>query len=161
MQKPPPQGIKELLKSAHGKKRGEIMRVFLADAHSLFRQSLRALLEETNNIEVVGEANNGPDAVTLTKKIHPDVVVMDITIPGYSGLEAVRKIKRCSPEVKVIILSKHLDNVYVNQALKYGALGFVHKDAVYDELIVALDAVEKNRRYLSAAIEKFHKGGDN
>ena len=119
------------------------MRVILADAHPLFRQGLRDLLEGGSFVEVVGEADNGPDTVTLTEKLVPDAVVIDINMPGYSGLEATKQIKNLFPDIKVIILSNSTDRVYADQALKYGACGYVLKDNVYDELITALGSVKE------------------
>ena len=128
------------------------MRVLLADDHPLFRQGLRALLEAKDAIEVVGEASDGSEAVNLAKQMTPDVVIMDISMPDYCGLDATKQIKEILPETKVIILSGHADNIYVDQALKAGASGYVHKDAVYDELAIALDAVKKDRPYLSPTV---------
>ncbi len=128
------------------------MRVLLVDDHPLFRQGLRALLEANSAVEVVGEAGDGAEAVSLTRERSPDVVIMDISMPGHDGLDATRRIKEYFPEVKVIILSMHADNIYVDQALKSGALGYVHKDAVYDELFFAIDAVQKDKPYLSPTV---------
>lgn len=128
------------------------MRVLLVDDHPLFRQGLKALLESNATVKVVGEASDGAEAVALTKKVSPDVVIMDISMPGYCGLDATRQIREDYPATKVIILSGHADNIYVDQALKAGATGYVHKDAVYDELAIALDAVQKGRPYLSPTV---------
>ncbi len=128
------------------------MRVLLVDDHPLFCQGLKTLLESKDGIQVVGEANDGAEAITLTKKMLPDVVIMDISMPGYCGLDATKQIKMHFPHTKVIILSGHADNIYVDQALKAGASGYVHKDAVYDELNIALDAVQKDRPYLSPTV---------
>ena len=128
------------------------MRVLLADDHPLFRQGLRSLLEAKDTVEVVGEASDGSEAVSLTQKTAPDVVIMDISMPGYCGLDATKEIRELFPDIKVIILSGHSDNIYVDQALKAGALGYVHKDAVFDELTIALDAVTKDRPYLSPTV---------
>ncbi len=128
------------------------MRVLLVDDHALFRQGLRALLEKEGSIEVVGEAGDGLEAVALSAKVAPDVVIMDISLPGVSGLEATRQIKEYIPSARVVILSGYADSIYVDQALKSGAMGYVHKDAVYDELMLALEAVKKDRPYLSSAV---------
>ena len=128
------------------------MRVMLVDDHPLFRQGLRTLLETKDSITVVGEAGDGSEAVEMAAKMTPDVIVMDINMPEHSGLEATKQIKEFYPNIKIIILSRHADNIYVDQALKFGALGYVHKDAAYDELIVALEAVYKGRHYLSPAV---------
>jgi len=128
------------------------MRLLLVDNHPLFRQGLKALLENEADIEVVGEANDGEEAVTMTGELNPDLVIMDISMPGYSGLEATRQIKEYYSDTKVLILSVHNDNTYVDQALKAGASGYVHKDAVYEELSFALDAVKKEMPYLSPSV---------
>lgn len=128
------------------------MRVLLVDDHPLFCQGLKTLLESKDGVQVVGEAKDGAEALTLTQKMLPDVVIMDISMPGYCGLDATKQIKEHFPHTKVIILSGHADNIYVDQALKAGALGYVHKDAVYDELAIALDAVQKGRPYLSPTV---------
>ena len=128
------------------------MRVLLVDDHPLFRQGLQALLETNDTVEVVGEAGDGFEAVVLARKMTPDVVIMDINMPGHDGLEATRQIKECFPEVKVIILSRYAEQIYVNQALKSGALGYVHKDAVYDELLFAINTVKKDKPSLSPAV---------
>ena len=128
------------------------MRVLLVDDHPLFRQGLQALLETNDTVEVVGEAGDGFEAVVLARKMTPDVVIMDINMPGHDGLEATRQIKECFPEVKVIILSRYAEQIYVNQALKSGALGYVHKDAVYDELLFAINTVKKDKPYLSPTV---------
>jgi DNA-binding NarL/FixJ family response regulator len=128
------------------------MRVLLVDDHPLFRQGLRALLEANDSIKVVGEASDGSEAVDLTKKLTPDVVIMDISMPGYCGLDATRQIKEDIPGTKILILSRQSDNIFVDQALKAGASGYVHKDAAFDELQIALDALKKDRPYLSPAV---------
>jgi len=128
------------------------MRVLLVDDHPLFCQGLKTLLQSKEGVQVVGEAKDGAEALTLTQKMLPDVVIMDISMPGYCGLDATKQIKEHFPHTKVIILSGHADNIYVDQALKAGALGYVHKDAVFDELAIALDAVQKGRPYLSPTV---------
>lgn len=128
------------------------MRVLLVDDHPLFRQGLLSLLEEMETLEVVGEASNGSEALALAGELKPDVVIMDITMPGKCGLEATRQLKQYYPHIKVVILSGHADSVYVDQALKAGALGYVYKDAAFDELSIALAAMEKGLPYLSPAV---------
>lgn len=128
------------------------MRVLLVDDHPLFCQGLKTLLESKEGVQVVGEAKDGAEALTLTQKMLPDVVIMDISMPGYCGLDATKQIKEHFPHTKVIILSGHADIIYVDQALKAGASGYVHKDAVFDELAIALDAVQKGRPYLSPTV---------
>ncbi len=128
------------------------MKVLLVDDHALFRKGLCALLENDDQFQVVGEAADGAEAVDMAVKLKPDLVIMDITMPGYCGLEATKQIKEDFPQVKILILSRHDDNIYVDQALKSGASGYVHKDAAFDELMIALDALKKDRHYLSPAV---------
>lgn len=129
------------------------MRVLLVDDHAIFRQGLRALLETKDSIaEVVGEAEDGLQALTLTAELAPEVVIMDIYMPKLTGLQATKQIRERFPETKVIILSSYPDKVYVKEALKFGALGFVIKDAVFQELKVALNAVKNNKIYLSPGL---------
>lgn len=128
------------------------MRVLLADDHTLFRQGLKVLFESEKTFEVVGEAADGFQAVELAEELNPDLVIMDISMPGLGGLEATTHIREHHPEAKVIILSRHSDNAYVDQALRAGALGYIHKDAVYDELKLALDAAKKHMPYLSPKV---------
>jgi len=130
------------------------MRVLLVDDHSLFRVGLKNLLESDKSIEIVGEACDGFEAVALTEKTTPDVVVMDIAMPELNGLEAANQIRERVPGTKIIILSRHTDNMYVDQALKSGASAYVHKDAAFEELKLALDAVTKDRYYISPTVMK-------
>jgi len=129
------------------------LRILIVDDHPLFRQGLRDLLEASDSVEIIGEAGDGCAAVELALKLVPDLVFMDIALPGgYGGLEATRRIKEALPEVKVIMLSRHAENIYVEQSIKIGALGYVHKDAVFDELLIAMEAAKKNKPYLSPTV---------
>jgi two-component system, NarL family, response regulator NreC len=129
-----------------------MMKVLLVDDHPLFRQGLKALLERNDEIEIVGEASDGAEAVNMARERKPDIVIMDISMPGYCGLDATQQIRESLPGTKVLILSVHDENAYVDQALKAGASGYIHKDAVYDELVIALDAIGKDRPYLSPTV---------
>lgn len=128
------------------------MKVLLVDDHTIFRQGLRALLQSDPAIQVVGEAENGLDAVQLVDKLSPDVVVMDIAMPDLGGMEATTQIRQKKHNVQVVILSRYSDSAHVNQALKSGALGYVLKEAAFDELKLALDAVIKGQPYLSPSV---------
>ncbi len=128
------------------------IKVVLVDDHPLFRQGLRSLLDTIDSIEVIGEAGDGEEALALTAELMPDLVVMDISMPGQDGLEATRQIKEFYPQVKVIMLSGHADSIFVDQALKAGAEGYVYKDAAFDEMSIAIDAVKKERPFLSPAV---------
>jgi two-component system response regulator NreC len=123
--------------------------VVLADDHQVVRQGLRAILEGEHNLRVVGEAGNGLEAARLVERLRPDVLVLDLMIPGLSGLEVTRQLAKRSPKTRVVILSMHGDKSYVLEALRNGAAGYVLKDSSADELIKAVHEAAANRRYLS------------
>ena len=128
------------------------IRVLLADDHTLVRAGLRALLEKLPGVTVAGEASNGREVIDLIKAHQPDVVLMDISMPGLNGLQALARITRDFPEVRVIILSMHHNDEYVLQALKSGASGYLLKRAATAELPVALKNVFGGEIYLSREI---------
>jgi len=127
-------------------------RVLLADDHTLVRAGIRALLEKLPGLEVVGEASDGREVVELIKTQQPDVVLLDISMPGLNGLQALARITRDSPQVRVIILSMHHSDEYVLQALKSGASGYLLKRAATAELATALKTVVGGEIYLSREI---------
>ncbi|MEA3376781.1 MAG: response regulator transcription factor [Chloroflexota bacterium] len=126
--------------------------VFLADDHTVVREGLRAYLDAEPDIQVVGEAGNGRDAVELIAELEPDVAVLDIGMPELNGVDATAEICRRNPSVQVVILSMHSTNEYVFRALQGGASGFVVKDSAGRELIDAVHAVHAGHRYLSQKI---------
>nr|HID13528.1 response regulator transcription factor [Anaerolineae bacterium] len=130
------------------------VRVLLADDHALVRQGLRALLESKPGFTVVGEADDGREAVRLVEKLRPDVVVMDIGMPSLNGLEATAQIIGRGFETKVVILSMYTDEIYVHQALRAGASAYVLKRAVYNELQLAIEAAHRGEKYLSPGISE-------
>jgi DNA-binding NarL/FixJ family response regulator len=127
-------------------------RVLLADDHTLVRAGIRALLEKFPGVEVAGEAGDGREVLELIKTQQPDVVLMDISMPGLNGLQALARMTRDSPHVRVIILSMHPNDEYVLQALKSGAAGYLLKRAATAELQAALNAVAGGQIYLSREI---------
>ncbi len=128
------------------------IRVLLADDHTLVRAGIRALLEKLPGDEVAGEASDGREVIDLIKAHQPDVVLMDISMPGLNGLQALARITRDFPQVRVIILSMHHNDEYVMQALKSGASGYLLKRAATAELPVALKSVVGGEIYLSREI---------
>jgi DNA-binding NarL/FixJ family response regulator len=130
------------------------VRVLLADDHTLVRAGLRKLLESIPAMEVVGEAGDGLALLELAERLRPDVVLMDIAMPGLNGLEATGRISRTWPEVRVLILSMHQNAEYVRQALRQGAAAYLLKDAAPLELELALAAVLRGETYLSPAVSK-------
>ncbi len=130
------------------------IRVFLADDHLILREGIRSLLQKVQDIEVVGEAGDGVEAVAKVGQLLPDVVLMDITMPGMSGLEATREIKRKYPQLKILILTIHETSQYLSQMLQAGASGYVVKTTATSELISAIRAVHQGDVYLYPSITR-------
>ena len=128
------------------------LRVLIADDDQMLREGLRCILESKEDIEVVGEAGDGKTAVDMARALLPDVVIMDIAMPGLNGMDATRQIKATNPAVKVIALSIHSNKLYVLGMLEAGASGYVLKAAVYDELHRSVQAVGQGKSYLSPDI---------
>lgn len=130
------------------------IRVLLADDHTLVRAGVRKLLESIPNIEVVGEASDGLAVVAMAVDLRPQLILMDIAMPGLNGLEATVRLKHSCPEVQVLILSMHQNEEYVRQALRHGAVAYLLKDAAPLELELALAAVLRGETYLSPAVSR-------
>ncbi len=128
------------------------IRVLLADDHNIVRRGIRMLLESEPDIEVVAQAADGREAVVQATENSPDVVVMDVSMPRLNGIESTRQICDSLPRTKVLALSMHKDGVYVREALRAGARGYVLKDSDDDALINAIRAVYRGEAYLSPAI---------
>ncbi len=129
----------------------EKIRVLLADDHAVLRAGLRLLLDAQADMEVVGEASTGDQAVTQAKSLAPDVVLLDITMSGPDGLDAVQMIKETNPEIKVLVLTMHDDESYLRQVLEGGGSGYVLKRAADTELLSAIRAVHEGGTYLHPA----------
>lgn len=132
----------------------EPIRVILADDHTLVRAGIRSLLEDIEDIEVVGEAADGPAVLRLAEAQHPAVVLLDIGMPGMSGLEVVRRLSIIDRSIRVVMLSMHEAEEYVLEALRSGAAGYLLKDAAVAELEIALRAVARGETYLSPAVSR-------
>lgn len=130
------------------------IRILIADDHTIVRQGLRKLLDEEPGIEVVGEAVDGRDAVAKASDIMPDIVLMDLSMPGLHGLEAARQIVRRLPRTRVLILSMHKNEAYVLQALQAGASGYILKDSASEEVVGAIRSVNRGDSYLSPSISR-------
>jgi len=128
------------------------IKILLADDHKITRDGLRALLEQQSNMNVVGEAENGREAVRLAMDLAPDVVVMDISMPELNGIEATRQIRGDLPDTKVVALSMYADRRYVVGMLKAGVSGYLLKNCAFDELVSAIEAVTHNESFLSPRI---------
>jgi DNA-binding NarL/FixJ family response regulator len=130
------------------------IRVVLADDHTVVRQGLRALLAAEEDIEIVGEAENGRQALQLVKKLLPDIVVMDIAMPVLNGIEATRQITRYIPSVKVLVLSTYSNDEYVEQLTEAGAAGYLVKQTAANDLLKAIREAFKGNAFFSPAIAK-------
>ena len=130
------------------------MRILLADDHGLVRAGIRSLLEKVPGIEVVGEASNGRETLELIKAELPNLVLMDITMPDLGGLEALPRIIKNFPSIKVVILSAHATEEFVSRALRSGAAGYMLKDAATVELELGIKSVAQGRTYLSPSISR-------
>jgi DNA-binding NarL/FixJ family response regulator len=127
-------------------------RILIVEDNTLLRAGLRALLAQEPDIEIVGEADNGPDALRLISTLAPDLVLMDLTMPRTNGIEAIAEIKQCNRNTKILVLTLHRAEEYIHQSLKAGADGYILKDATHDELRVAIRSVLNGKTYLSPDI---------
>jgi len=126
--------------------------VLLADDHTVVRQGLRALLAAEEDIEIIGEAESGRQAVVMAKKLMPNVVVMDIAMPLLNGLEAKRQITKAIPEIKVLVISSDSDDEYVQQLTEAGAAGYLVKQTAANDLIKAIREAKKGNAFFSPSI---------
>ena len=128
--------------------------ILLAEDHAIVRQGLRTLLEAEGNFTVVGQAQTGREAVELAAKLRPDVILMDIAMPVLNGLEATRQIRAAHPSAKVLMLSAHSDDEYVERATAVGAVGFLEKQTSAEILAQAIQEVAKGKTFISPIIAK-------
>ncbi len=131
-----------------------VIRVLIVDDHAILREGLKALLKSEPDIEVVGEASTGREAIKLIRQLHPDVVLMDISMPDMTGLEATQIIKKGYPEVKVIALTVHESEIYLKRMMQVGADGYVVKRAAAQELTEAIRRVVRGGVYIHPDIAK-------
>lgn len=128
------------------------IRIIIADDHQLFREGLANLLADSNDIEILAQAENGREAVVKARELNPDVVIMDIGMPVLDGVEATRKLIQELPGSKVIALSMHADKQYIKGMFEAGASGYLFKNCAYNELISAIRTVKEGKKYLSDKI---------
>ena len=128
--------------------------VLVADDHAIMRQGLSSLLKDEGGFQVIGEAQTGREAVKMAQELQPDVILMDIAMPVLNGLEATRQIRSQNPEAKVIILSAHSEDIYVEQTVAAGVSGFIEKQSSSDILAQAIRDVVKGGVYFSPAIAR-------
>jgi two-component system, NarL family, response regulator NreC len=131
-----------------------LIRVVLADDHSVVRQGLRAWLERSGYVQVVGEAADGREAVAIVEQLQPDVVIMDIAMPMLNGIDATAQITRRNPDTKVIILSMHADESYILRALSAGAKGYLLKESTESDVLPAVQSVRDGKPYFTPSIAR-------
>ncbi len=127
------------------------IRILLADDHAVVRQGFKMILAEQPDMEIVGEAGNGREALALAESLKPDIVVMDVAMPELNGIEATRRMGESVPHARVVALSMHKDSVYVREILRAGARGYLLKDSVAGDLVSAVRAVARGEGYISPA----------
>jgi DNA-binding NarL/FixJ family response regulator len=132
----------------------EKFRIILVEDHRILREGLRSLLAGVPNLEVVGEAANGLEAIRAVGNLHPDLVLMDLSMPKMDGLDAIAEIKNTCPECRVLVLTVHKAEEYIFSALKAGANGYLLKDATHQELKVAIENVLAGKTYLSPGVSE-------
>src|SRR5581483_6506305 len=128
--------------------------ILVADDHAIVRQGLEALLRTEPDFDLIGAAANGAEAIELARQHHPNVLVLDLSMPGVGGMEVLRQVKSQAPDVHVIVLSMHRSDAYVLEALRTGAQGYVLKDSSLDELIAGIRQVGGGGHYLSSALSE-------
>ncbi|MDF1593304.1 MAG: response regulator transcription factor [Desulfobacterales bacterium] len=130
------------------------IKVIIADDHTIVRKGLCSLLDGENDIDVIGEAENGREAIKQVEKLMPDVVLLDISMPGLNGLEATRQLKKKFPKLRILILTMHDNDEYIFETLRAGASGYLVKRSAPNELISAIKAVCRGESFLSPSISK-------
>jgi two-component system response regulator NreC len=130
------------------------IKIFLAEDHTIVRKGIRSLLDSQPDMEVVGEAANGREAVEQVEKLQPDIVLMDITMPELNGLEATHRIKKDFPHIRVLVLTMYTNEEYIHQLLQAGASGYLDKHTAPNELVLAIHAVNRGDPFLSPSISK-------
>ena len=130
------------------------IKIVLADDHALIRAGYRSILEDVEDINLIGEASNGEDAVLKVLELKPDVVVLDITMPKKSGLEAAKEIRNACPEVKILMLSMHKEEAYIRRSIENGANGYLVKDTDSEHFLVAIRTIFSGQKYFGETSTK-------
>lgn len=131
-----------------------MIRILLADDHKLLIDGLRPLLERQKDMEVVGVSSDGVEAVEMASKLKPDILLLDISMPGLNGIDAARKIIRDMPDIKIIMLSMHADRRYIQESLRNGARGYILKESAVGEVIKAIMAVQNGEVFFSSSVRE-------
>jgi DNA-binding NarL/FixJ family response regulator len=141
-----------------GEGKGAVMapkhRIVIAEDHTILREGLRALLSSSSDFEVVGEAEDGREAIRCVEKLKPDLILTDLSMPRMNGMEAIREIKKQSPKTKILVLTVHRTEEYILATLKAGADGYLLKDSTHTELMMAVKNVISGKHYISPGISE-------
>jgi len=129
-----------------------MIKILLVDDHDMVRTGLKRLLEDFSDIEVIAEASSGEQAIEMVESHHPDIALMDLSMPGIGGLEATRKLLRNHKDLKIIIVTMHNEDIFPQRLLNIGAMGYVTKEANVQEIVKAIRGVMNNKRYISPEI---------
>lgn len=129
-----------------------MIRLIIADDHEMFREGLRVLLETEEDLEIVGEAADGDEAITMVDDFKPDLIVLDVQMPGTHGIEAARRIVADNPDTRILALSRHSERRYVSEMFKAGAIGYILKDSAVRELVDAIKTVSTGQLYCSPSL---------
>jgi DNA-binding NarL/FixJ family response regulator len=132
----------------------EKQRIVIAEDHTILREGLRALISSNPDFDIVGEAEDGRDAIRCVEKLVPDLILLDLSMPRMNGMEAINEIKKQSPETKILVLTVHRTEEYILATLRAGANGYVLKDATHAELLMAIKSVLMGKRYLSPGVSE-------
>jgi two-component system invasion response regulator UvrY len=130
----------------------QLIKVLVVDDHDLVRTGIKRMLDDSQGIKVMGEARSGEEAVKIARDNRPDVVLMDVKMPGIGGLEATRKLLRIDPDIKVLVVTVCDDDLFPSKLLQAGAAGYLTKGASMDEMVQAIRAVHSGQRYISSAV---------
>ncbi len=130
----------------------KIIKIVLAEDHTILREGLKALLSSDPQFEIIGEAADGRESVRCVEKLDPNLILMDLSMPRMSGMEAIREIKKRCPDIRIIALTVHKTDEYLHTSLQAGADGYVLKDATHEELVLAIKKVMKGQSYLSPGV---------
>lgn len=130
-----------------------MIKILLADDYYIVRKVLRSLLGSEKDIEIIGEAANGLETVDLARSLRPDILLLDLMMPGINGLEVISRLARICPQIRIIIISMHSDEAYVNEAFRRGAKAYVLKEAAADELVTAVRRVRDGETFVSSSLQ--------
>ncbi len=129
-------------------------RIVIAEDNTIVRNGLKALLSQENDFKIIGEAADGRDAIKCVEKLKPDLILMDISMPGIDGLESIKEIKKQNPETRILVLTIHKTEEHICAALQAGANGYIVKDATHAELMVAIKSVLNGKTYISPEVSE-------